>query len=508
MAERAPTARVEGLTRLGKKVEEHLHDRIVLKRLTRWNEAYKDFPRYVLEYLCNRYIDPANPIPGQERIDRLLAEHYVDSSAKELIKSRIRENGSHTLLGELRLRLDERRDHYWAEVPALGSSHVRVSTVVLRDYGDILLTSGAWGTMATDYDPLYELKGVKYPFYIREFRPFQITQLSLEDYIVKRSLFTDDEWLNLLIESVGFASSRFSDREKWLYLLRLVPFVEANYNLVELGPRETGKTYTYRNTSNRSFVISGGTATPATLFFNQATRRVGILGQKDVVYFDEIGNTRFSDPEATVSILKDYMQTGQFSRGPNQLMAQASIVMGGNLEVDLAAKAPAPYYLHLFMPLPQELNQDTAFLDRIHAYLPGWELPKIQPANYADGYGFMTDYLAEIFHQLRRINYQTVVSARVKFGEMTGRNQDSIRKTTAGLIKLVFPHRDAVSIGQKELSLCLDLAVECRQRVIDQLARISPKEFHSSPLDSSVTVINSHDAVAQFAHDTRRATGE
>jgi ATP-dependent Lon protease len=473
---------------LDAKVVKHLKDRVVLKSLTRWNEQYIDFPRFVMEYLCARYVDPLDPAPGQKRIENLLAEHYVDSSATELIKSRIKESSGYALLGELRIRWEERRDHYWADVPTLGSTTVRVSELVRRDYGDILLTSGAWGTMTIEYDASYMIRTVSYPFYIREFRPFQVTRLSLDDYLEKRADFTDSEWIDLLIQSIGFNPDRFSEREKWLYLLRLVPFVEANYNMIELGPRETGKTYTYRNTSSRSFVISGGTATPAALFYNQATRRIGILGQKDVVFFDEIGNTRFSDPEATVSVLKDYMQTGQFSRGANQFNAGASIVLGGNIETDMTARRPAPYYLHLFIPLPAELGQDTAFLDRIHAYLPGWELPKIVPDNYADGYGFMTDYLAEIFSRFRRRNYQTTVTTTVDFGHLTGRNQDSIRKTTAGLLKLVYPHRDAESVRPDELRACLDLAIESRQRVLDQLARMTPAEFAGDPLKDQVTL--------------------
>ena len=488
MTQQSAAGDPDALTALDSKVLDHLDDRVVLKRLTRWNEAYKDFPRYVLEYLCARYVDSADPVPGQQRIDRLLTDRYVDSSAKELIKSRIRESRGYTLLGELRVRLEERQDHYWAEVPALGSSHVRVSSMVLRDFGEILLTSGAWGTMAIEYDANYKIRSVTYPFFIREFRPFQVTRLSVDDYIAKRALFTDEEWVDLLIQTIGFTPEKFSKREKWLYLLRLVPFVESNYNLVELGPRETGKTYTYRNTSHRSFVISGGTATPAALFYNQATRKVGILGQKDVVYFDEIGATRFSDPESTVSILKDYMQTGQFSRGSSQLNAQASIVLGGNIDTDMSSKKPASYYLHLFMPLPPELGQDTAFLDRLHAYLPGWELPKIQPENYARGYGFMTDYLAEIFTQLRRRNFQTVVTARVDFGKLTSRNQDSIRKTTAGLLKLVYPHRDADTLERRELDPCLDIAAECRQRVLEQLAAMAPGEFSAVNLRGEILV--------------------
>ncbi|HSE82924.1 MAG TPA: BREX system Lon protease-like protein BrxL, partial [Thermodesulfobacteriota bacterium] len=247
---------------LNEKILENLNDRVVLKPLTRWNEAYKEFPRYVMEYLVARYVEPPNPIPGQQKIDRILTEHYVDSGARELIKSKIKESGEYVLLGQLSVRLDASKDHYWAEVPALGDNYVRVGRKVLKEYGDILLSGGAWGTMVVEYDPQYELKGRIYPFYIREFTPFQITRLSLEDYVEKRSLFDTSEWINLLIQSIGFEPNKFNEREKILMLLRLVPFVEANYNLIELGPRETGKTYTYRNTSSRSFVISGGKATP------------------------------------------------------------------------------------------------------------------------------------------------------------------------------------------------------------------------------------------------------
>ena len=334
--------------------------------------------------------------------------------------------------------------------------------------------------MTIEYDASYELKGRIYPFYIREFQPFQITRLDWGDYVAKRELFDTDEWIGLLIQSIGFNPDQFSEREKMLMLLRLVPFVEANYNMIELGPRETGKTYTYRNTSSKSFVISGGRATPATLFYNLATRKVGILGYKDVIFFDEIANTRFADPEATISVLKDFMQTGRFSRGPQEFSSQASIVLGGNIDVsadrDTARQTPVERYRHLFEVLPEEL-QDTAFLDRLHAFLPGWELSKIRPENYAQGYGFITDYLAEIFNRFRRRNYQLHVTARVDFGGATGRNQDAIKKTTAGLLKLIYPHRTIQTLAEDEFERCFEMAVECRKRVIEQLAIMQPGEF-------------------------------
>ena len=257
-----------------------------------------------------------------------------------------------------------------------------------------------------------------------------------------------------------------------------MPFVEPNYNLIELGPRETGKTYTYRNSSSRSFVVSGGKATPATLFYNKGTRKLGVIGLKQVVFFDEIANTRFDDAEASISVLKDYMQTGRYSRGDQEFSAQCSIVLGGNIDTNLERRQPDEKYRHLFEVLPTEL-QDAAFLDRIHCYLPGWEMPKIRPENYATGYGFLTDYLAEIFSELRRRNFQTHATAWLDLSGMTGRNQDAIKKTTAGLLKLLHPHRTPDNLEPREIGSLVGLAVEVRQRVTDQLAILLPAEFGS-----------------------------
>ncbi|MCG2658874.1 MAG: BREX system Lon protease-like protein BrxL [Kiritimatiellae bacterium] len=458
------------------KIISHLADRVILKPLTRWNEAYKEFPRYVMEYLVSRYVDAHDPVDGQRKIDRILTERYAESAKKELIKSRIKENGEYSLLGQLTVRLDQAKDHYWADVPALGDNTVRVSPRILDQYSDVLLTSGAWGTMLIEYDATYEVKSRKYPFYIREFTPLQYTRIDLDDFIAKRLLFTDDEWLDLLVQSIGFNPSRFSQRVKMLMMLRLVPFVESNYNVIELGPRETGKTYTYRNTSNRSFVISGGKPTPATLFFNKGSRRLGVVGLKHVVFFDEIANTRFEDADASVSILKDYMQTGKFTRGDQEFSAQCSIVLGGNIDTDLERTRPKGHYEHLFSPLPAEL-QDAAFLDRIHSYVPGWEMPKIKPENYATGYGFLTDYMAEIFADLRRRNFQTHVAAAMDFGGMTSRNQDAIKKTTAGMLKLLYPNMTADQVDADKVRALVAFAAEMRKRVVDQLAVMKPEEF-------------------------------
>ena len=379
------------------------------------------------------------------------------------------------------MRLEAGRDHYWADVPALGENTVRVSQKVLHQYGDVLLTSGAWGTMVIEYDATYEIRSRKYPFYIKEFTPFQVTRLDLEDYFAKRRQFEDDEWLDLLVQSVGVNPEHFDRRTKWLMLLRLVPFVEPNYNLIELGAQQTGKTYTYRNTSSRSFVVSGGKATPAALFYHGSARRLGVVGTKHVVYFDESSKTHFDDADASISIFKDYMQTGVFTRHGQEFRASASIVLGGNIEVLLEQKRPASWYPHLFAVLPEEL-QDTAFLDRLHVYLPGWEIPVINPASFASGYGFMSDYLAEILAELCRRNFLTHVSAQVSFRGMTQRNQDAVKKTAAGLLKLLHPH---LTVGEVPRSV-MRAAVEMRKRVMDQLAILKPGEFGEVSFECSV----------------------
>lgn len=324
----------------------------------------------------------------------------------------------------------------------------------------------------------YEIKTKKYPFYVRSFTPLQYTRLDVDDYIAKRPKFTEDEWIDLLTQSIGFNPAKFDRRVKLLMLLRLVPFVESNYNLIELGPRETGKTYTFRNTSNRGFVISGGgaNATPANFFYNRNTRKLGVIGLKHLVFFDEISHIRFDDVEASLNMLKDYMQTGKFNRGDQEFSAQCSIVLGGNIDTNMALRQPDGRYRHYFEPLPPEL-QDTAFLDRIHAYLPGWEMPKIQPDNYATGYGFLTDYLAEIFAELRRRNFQTHVNAWLDMGSMTGRNQDAVKKTVAGMLKLLHPHRLPDDLAENEIAPLVEFAVEMRKRTTDQLAKLLPSEF-------------------------------
>ncbi len=466
---------------LSQKVQSVARDFVIFKPVARWNDQYKNFPRFVMEYLVTQYVDPEDPITGQKRIERLLTEHYSDSSERELIRSRIKEQGNYKLIGDLKIRLDAKKDTYWAEVPAIGETTVRVAPSVRSRYEDMLLTVGAWGQLTIEYDSNYQhvVDGKRYPFNVLDFVPFQLTRINLDDYTELRRQFTFDEWLDLMVESIGFASENLGREVKLLMMLRLVPFVESNYNLIELGPRETGKTYTYRNTSARGFVVSGSTTTAASLFFNKTNNKVGILGQKEVVFFDEIAHARFDDAGNTISVLKDYMQTGIFSRLGQQFQSDASIVLGGNIDTDLSEGRPSYRYIHLFEPLPLDL-QDPAFLDRLHAYLPGWRMPKISPGSYANGYGFVSDYLAEVFHRLRRHNLGTVVDQIADLDVGSDRNQTAIKKTMSGLLKLLYPSATSEMPDEEGAAALRDLAVESRRLIVEQLAAILPSEYDPS----------------------------
>jgi len=460
---------------LSRKVIDLAKEFVIFKPSARWNDQYSSFPRFVMEYLVTQYVDPDDPIPGQKKIDRLLSEHYIDSSERELIRSRIKEKGTYKLIGDFKIRLDSRKDTYWAEVPAIGENTVRVASAVRTRYEDVLLTVGAWGQMTLEYEPAAEIEGKRHPFGVVDFVPFQLTRIDLNDFLELRKRFTLNEWLDLMVESIGFDSEVLPQEVKLLMMLRLVPFVESNYNLIELGPRETGKTYLYRNTSSRGFVISGSKTTAASLFWAKTTNKIGILGQKEVVFFDEIAHAVFPGDE-TVSVLKDYMQTGTFSRLGQQFQSDASVVLGGNIDTDLATGQPSFRYIQLFEPLPDAL-QDTAFLDRLHGYLPGWRMPKIVPSAYAKGYGFVSDYLAEVFHLLRRQNFGAVIDEHADLDVGSDRNVMAIKKTLSGLLKLLFPNAASDAPDANGFGTLLDLAVVARRTIVEQLSCMLPGEY-------------------------------
>jgi ATP-dependent Lon protease len=473
------------VTSLDQKVLEHFADRqaVIHKGVSPCSEQFRKLPRYVAEFLCSRYIEASRPAEGIRKINHLLAEYYVEASEKELIKSRIRERSQYRLFGQVRARFEPSQDAYWAEVPALGDRHVRIANDIIACHGPALLTSGVWGTLVVRYDPRFTINRKSYPFCIVEFVPQQITHIDLDAWVQARHDFTSDEWIDVVTTTVGFNPDKIDLQAKMLYLYRLVPLVEPNVNLVELGPPESGKTYTYQSLSNYSHVVSGSNTTVASLFYNQLRHRIGILGRFDCVLFDEIAHADMRrEMMDVVNMLKDYMGSSKFSRDDTEFASECSVILSGNIDTDRKSRAVRGNYRHLFQPLPPMIRDDRAFLDRIHGYVPGWQAPQITPANYADSYGWMADYFSEVMHRLRSRNYIHIVRDRADFNGMSQRSSAAIGRIASGLLKLVFPHRDADTVQPDEMDWVLSHAVSLRQRVLDQLAIVAPGEFAGDKL--------------------------
>lgn len=454
---------------------------VVDKSLGHLNEQFRALPSFVVDYLISGMVDPTDPSPGLGRISKLLDNHFMNADQKELVKSRIRELGEYTLIGRIRCRFDEAKDEYWVDVTALGNQHVRIDTDLITTYGDTLLTTGAWGVFKIVYDESFSMRKRLYPFLITEFRPMQITGIDVDTWISRREQFSDDEWLDLMVTSVGFDPGGLSLEEKLLYMARMVPFIEANINLCELGPPETGKTFAYQSLSSHGFVVSGGQTTVASLFYDKLRSRLGLVGYRDVVMFDEFssnrGGNKWSGKDDLIDILKDFMNSGRFGRGTAEFSSGCSIVFAGNIDCDREKRSVAVRYRSLFAPFPQSVNQDRAFLDRIHGFIPGWKVPQIRESRLAHGQGFMADYISEIMHRMRDRNYAPVILDNVDFGEMSQRNQRSIVRIGSGLLKLIYPHKMVKTITSDELKVVLDVALDLRKRVVQQLAVISPSEF-------------------------------
>lgn len=459
------------------KLKETFKGKVVNKALT-LNTGVDEFPRYVLEYLIDNYCAEETFRQDMEKVVRRLKETFVYGAEAEKIRHFIRENRRHTLIAALEVRLVETEDKYWGTISAINENFVHVPQNIVSQY-TMLLAGGMWGTIELTYDETEVHSKKIRPFKVVSFTPFQVSVINLDEFIEKRREFSTDEWIDVLVNSCGLNPEKMSCREKLLYLCRCIPLVETNVNLIELAPRETGKTYLYRNISYYARVLSGGKATPAQLFINLNTGQIGEVGVRDAVVFDEIANTDFTDPKAFVSIMQGYMQDSKFSRGgKKELLAFASLVFLGN--IDVQNRLPHEKYYHLFEPLP-DFMQVVAFLDRIHAYMPGWEIPKLKPDSYSKDYGFIADYFCEIMHELRKRDVLATIRDRFDLtdaaktpGGLSGRDHRAVMKTAGGLLKLLFPHGE---IGDNELKEVMILACEMRQRVRDQLHLIAPGEY-------------------------------
>ncbi len=462
---------------MNNKLKDIFPGKVVNKRLT-FNTGMDEFPRYVLEYLIDNYCNEDTFEEDFEQVKRRLRENFVHGAEAERVRHYIRENRHHTLIANLEVRLVETEDKYWGSLNAINESFVNVPEILVKQY-PMLLAGGMWGTITLTYDETEVHNKKIRPFKVVDFTPFQISMIDLGEFIAKRRDFDDGEWLDILINSFGLNPERMTRREKLLFLSRAVPLVESNHNLIELGPRETGKTYLYRNVSYYAHVLSGGKATPASLFINLNTGKVGLVGSREAVVFDEIANTDFTDPKAMVSIMQGFMQDAKFSRGKQEILAFGSIVFVGNLDVQ--GKLPHEKYYHLFEPLPSFL-QVEALIDRIHYYLPGWEVPKIGPVAASRDYGFISDYLCEIMHELRRVDVLGLVRRRFELFDASGlgsgitsRDVRAVDKTLSGLLKLMYPHGE---VNDEQLEELVLLAVEGRQRVRNQLHLMAPGEYY------------------------------
>jgi ATP-dependent Lon protease len=457
------------LTDLDRKAHDLLGDRVVIKALAQ-QTAFQGLPRYVSEYLIAKYVKPDTWKDDLAKMQAKVRELLPDLEHREFLKERLLSLGEITLVDNVDARVDLRGGQRWARVPAIQDQKVRISAALVEQNAGLLL-GGLWGTVKVRYSPETDADN---PNEVVNFTPFQVGPPDIAAYRAARANFTADEWLELMLQSAGYNPTTIPDRRTRLLLLtRLVPLVERNVNLLELGPRQTGKTFLLRNVSPRVFTISGGKASPANLFVNLSTRAVGIIGTRKVVVFDEIAHTTFGDEEATISTLKDYMESGQFSRGSLAFAADAGLVFTGNLDVE--SDRPHPKYRHLLEPLPEELI-DSAFQDRMHAYLPGWEIPKITPAAVSKGVGFVTDYFGEALVRLREDSYVDRIRAVALSEGLTRRDHTAVERIGSGLIKLLYPDG---KVTDQELHEVVVLACEYRQRVHDQLIKLAPGEFKS-----------------------------
>lgn len=447
--------------------------RVVRKDLVQDIKSGANVPTYVLEYLVGQYCatdDEDSIESGLDTVKEILSKHFVRPDEAEFVKSEIREQGRYRVIDKISVRLDEQRDAYIGSFVNLNISEVQIDEHLVSKHPK-LLGGGVWAIIDLKYVP-DNANTDKSLFSIDTFDPIQVSNLDLAQLKDRRSQFTRDEWLDLLLQSIGYDPKAFSQREKYLFLIRCLPLVESNYNYVELGPRGTGKSYLYREISPHSILISGGKTTVAKLFLNLNTGRIGLVGRWDVVAFDEVGGLRFSDSEA-VQMLKDYMESGSFSRGTEELTAQASMVYVGNIELDVEGVLKSS---HLFKPFPEEM-QDLALIDRFHYYLPGWEVPKMRSEFFGNQFGFIVDYFAEFVRELRKESYGDAVGEYFMFGDhLNQRDERAVRKTISGLLKLLHPHGEYT---KGELQEYLELAMEGRRRVKEQLKRMGGMEYRA-----------------------------
>jgi ATP-dependent Lon protease len=447
--------------------------RVVRKDLTNMIKQGANVPVYVLEYLLGMYAatdDEDSIREGVERVKKILAENFVRPDEAEKIKSRIRERGQYSIIDKVTVTLNPKIDTYEAEFSNLGLKGVPISPNYVKEY-DKLLAGGIWCMLKMDYFFDEEARNMN-PFSISSLQPIQMPNMDLNEIFEGRRSFTKEEWIDVLIRSTGMEPTHLEERVKWHLLLRLVPLVENNYNLCELGPRGTGKSHVYKELSPNSILVSGGQTTVANLFYNMSTKKIGLVGLWDVVAFDEVVGIQFKDKDG-IQIMKDYMASGSFARGREEKAASASMVFIGNINQSLDSLIKTS---HLFAPFPDAMANDTAFFDRMHYYLPGWEIPKMRTEFLTTQYGFIVDYMAEYFREMRKRSFADAIDRYFKLGNnLNQRDVIAVRKTVSGLIKLLYPNGEYTKENVEEI---LRYALEGRRRVKEQLKKIGGMEFY------------------------------
>lgn len=454
---------------LDKKLNAVFPGRVVRKDLTTRLKEGANVPVYVLEYLLGSYCatDDEQAIEaGISRVKAILAENYVRPDEAEKIKSRIRESGRFRIIDRVTVTLNDKADAYEAALLNLGVQRVIVAPEDVRRY-EKLLGGGIWCILTLEYDASHKPS----PFVLESLKPVQMPHLDLQEVIEGRQHFSQDEWIDALLRSTGLEPTTLEAQTKWHLLARMIPLVENNYNVCELGPRSTGKSHLYKEISPNTILVSGGQTTVANLFYNMSRRQVGLVGLWDVVAFDEVAGITFSDKDG-VQIMKDYMASGSFARGKAQISASASMVFVGNINQSVESLVKTS---HLFAPFPEAMI-DTAFLDRFHAYIPGWEIPKFGPENFTRRYGFIVDYLAEWLRELRKRSFADALDPHFQLGNnLKQRDVQGVRKTVSGLLKLLYP---GGGFSKEELEEVLRYALQARRRVKEQLKKLGGMEFY------------------------------
>lgn len=458
---------------LSLKLNSSFAGKVVRKDLTQKLKQGANVPTYVLEYLLGMYCatdDEDGINEGVQRVKNILADNFVRPDEAEKIKSKIREMSRYTVIDKLTVKLNEKKDIYTAEFSNLGLNNVEISAKYVKDF-EKLLGGGIWCIVKLQYFYDETAKNAS-PFLIDQVTPIQMPNMDMNEFIEGRKQFNKEEWIDVLIRSIGMEPTQLTYEVKWHMLLRMVPLCENNYNMCELGPRGTGKSHLYKEISPNSILVSGGQTTVANLFYNMGRRTMGLVGLWDTVAFDEVAGITFKDKDG-IQIMKDYMASGSFARGKEEKAASASMVFVGNINqsVDVLLKTS-----HLFEPFPEAMAYDSAFFDRMHFYLPGWEIPKMRPEFFTDNYGFITDYLAEFLREMRKTTFGDATDKYFRFGNnLNQRDVIAVRKTVSGLTKLLYPHGE---FSKEDIEEILRYALVGRRRVKEQLKKIGGMEFY------------------------------